>query len=301
MTWGIISTWQMSLSGVAKAAEQLDSGRPSGDAIQTAIEDVESNPAFKSVGYGGLPNAEGTVEMDAAFMNGDTLSIGAVAALHDFAHPIAIARNLSHEQLNNFLVGSGADDYAQRHGFTGKNMLTTDMQRYWGKQVRKNATRHDVLNTHDTVSAISLDYRGRLHTGTSTTGIFMKAKGRVGDAPLPGAGFYCDNQVAGVVTTGLGEDLMKGMLPIRINELIRNGATPQEACNQVVYQFVDALYQRSGHIGAVSVIALDKKGDWGVATNTAFTFVVATDQLAPTIFKAERGKNNTTVIDEKNV
>lgn len=142
MTWGIISTWQMSLDGVTKAAEQLREGRPSGDAVQTAIEDVESNPAFNTVGYGGLPNAEGAVEMDAAFMNGDTLSIGAVAALHDIAHPIAVARNLSHEQLNNFLAGSGADAYAQRHGFTNKNMLTPEMQAFWGKQVRKNATRH---------------------------------------------------------------------------------------------------------------------------------------------------------------
>ncbi|MCL5457219.1 isoaspartyl peptidase/L-asparaginase [Loigolactobacillus coryniformis] len=298
MTWGIISTWQMSLDGVTKAAEQLREGRPSGDAVQTAIEDVESNPAFNTVGYGGLPNAEGAVEMDAAFMNGDTLSIGAVTALHDIAHPIAVARNLSHEQLNNFLAGSGADAYAQRHGFTNKNMLTPEMQAFWGKQVRKNATRHDVLNTHDTVSVISLDYRGRLHTGTSTTGIFMKAKGRVGDAPLPGAGFYCDNKVAGVVTTGLGEDLMKGMLPFKINELIRAGATPQEACDQAVYPFVDELYHRSGHIGAVSVVALDKAGNWGVATNTEFTFVVATDQLEPTVFTAERGSHNTTTIDE---
>ncbi|PIO82168.1 N(4)-(beta-N-acetylglucosaminyl)-L-asparaginase [Loigolactobacillus backii] len=301
MTWGIIATWKMSLAGVTKAAELLANGRPSGDAVESAIEDVEDNPQFNTVGYGGLPNAEGAVELDASFMNGDTLSIGSVASMTDIAHPIAVARSLSHEQLNNFLSGGGANNYAQRHGFAVKTMLTPETQTYWGKQVRKNATRHDVINTHDSVGVVSLDYRGRLHTGSSTSGIFMKAKGRLGDAPLPGAGFYCDNHIAGVTTTGLGEDLMKGMLPFKITQLIADGLTPQAACDKAVYPFIDDLYHRSGHIGAVSVVAMDKNGEWGVATNVDFTFVVATDSLKPTTFLAKRAAGNTTTIEEAGI
>lgn len=296
MTWGIISTWQQSLAGTTKAAERLANQGPSGDAVQIAIESAEADPAFNTAGYGGLPNAEGQVQLDASFMNGDTLSIGAIAAATDIAHPIAVARNLSHELLNNMLVGHGANEYARRHGFAMRTMLTPEMQNFWGKQVRKNATRHDIVDSHDSIGVVSLDYRGRLHTGSSTSGIFMKAKGRVGDAPLPGAGFFCDNHTAGVVTTGLGEDLMKGLLPIRINQEIANGLTPQAACDKVVYPFIDALYHRSGHIGAVSVVALAKDGQWGAASNVDFSFVVATDQLEPTVFAAKRSTNNQTSI-----
>ena len=103
--WGIIATWRMAVEGISEASHILQEKGDAGDAIETAIKAVEDFPYYKSVGYGGLPNEEMEVELDAAYMDGDTLSIGAVAAIKDFANPVSIARRLSKEKVNNILVG----------------------------------------------------------------------------------------------------------------------------------------------------------------------------------------------------
>ena len=99
--WGIIATWCMAYDGINKASEMLKNDDDAGNAIEEAIKVVEDCPYYKSVGYGGLPNEEMEVELDAAFMDGDTLDIGAVGAIKDFANPISIARSLSKEKVNN--------------------------------------------------------------------------------------------------------------------------------------------------------------------------------------------------------
>ena len=122
--YGIIATWRMALEGVSEADKMLKEGSNAKDAIETAIRMVEDFEYYKSVGYGGLPNEEMEVEVDAAFMDGDTLDVGCVGAIKDYANPVSIARMLSTEPVNNFLVGAGAEKYAHRHGFERKNMLT---------------------------------------------------------------------------------------------------------------------------------------------------------------------------------
>ena len=115
--WGIIATWRMAIEGITESSEKLNEGMEAGDAIELAIKRVEDFPLYKSVGYGGLPNENCEVELDAAYMDGDTLSIGAVAGIRDFANPISIARKLSDEKVNCFLVGTGAEEYAHKNGF----------------------------------------------------------------------------------------------------------------------------------------------------------------------------------------
>ena len=110
--WGMIATWRMAVEGITKGSELLKDGKSAGDAIETAIREVEDFPYYKSVGYGGLPNEEMEVEMDAAYMDGDTLDIGAVAAIRDFANPVSIARRLSREKVNSFLAAEGAETFA---------------------------------------------------------------------------------------------------------------------------------------------------------------------------------------------
>ena len=122
--WGIIATWRMAVEGISEASHILQEKGDAGDAIETAIKAVEDFPYYKSVGYGGLPNEEMEVELDAAYMDGNTLSIGAVAAIKDFANPVSIARRLSKEKVNNILVGEGAEKFAHKGGFERKNMLT---------------------------------------------------------------------------------------------------------------------------------------------------------------------------------
>lgn len=123
--WGMIATWRMAVEGITKGSEMLKNHGNAGDAIETAIREVEDFPYYKSVGYGGLPNEEMEVELDAAFMDGDTLDIGAVAAIRDFANPVSIARRLSHEKVNSLLVAEGAEKFAHKEGFERKICLQT--------------------------------------------------------------------------------------------------------------------------------------------------------------------------------
>ncbi len=295
--WGIIATWRMAHEGVLAAKQQLEAQFSCKDAVETAIKVVEDYPFYKSVGYGGLPNEKGIVEMDAAFMDGETFKIGAVAGITDVANPISVARQLSDEKFNSFRVGQGATEYAMLSGFERKNMLTARAKKIWEQRVKEIATLNlDPYDGHDTVGVVALDTQQQMAVGTSSSGLFMKKHGRVGDSPLSGSGFYVDSTIGGAAATGLGEDLMKGCLSYEIVRLMGNGCTPQAACDRAVYGFDERLRKRYGKAGAFSLIALDKYGEWGVATNVEFTFSVATMAQEPAIFMANPGPDQTTVI-----
>ncbi|WP_270660077.1 N(4)-(beta-N-acetylglucosaminyl)-L-asparaginase [Enterococcus thailandicus] len=295
---GAIATWRMAHDGVVEALRLLEKNERAGDAVEALIKTVEDYPYYKSVGYGGLPNAQGILEMDAAFMDGDSFKIGAVAGITDVKNPISVARSLSEEKFNRFLVGTGATQYSMLHDFERKNMLTPRAHKIWEKRLKEIQEKQlDPYDGHDTVGAITLDTYGSMAAGTSSSGLFMKKPGRVGDSPLSGSGFYVDSTIGGAAATGLGEDLMKGCLSYEIVRLMGSGASPQEACDQAVYSFETKLKERYGKAGAFSLIAMNKAGEWGVATNVEFTFSVGTQTQAPQIFLANPGKNQTTLIE----
>lgn len=296
-TWGVIATWRMAHDGVKKASQLLQANGTAGDAVEALIKTVEAYPYYKSVGYGGLPNENGEVEMDAAFMDGDTLAQGAVAGIHQVFHAVSVARALSHDHYNSFLVGQGATQYAQLNGFEMRNMLTDRAKKRWEKRRAELAdAKIKPYDGHDTVGAITLAPTGSMAAATSTSGLFMKRPGRVGDSPLSGSGFYVDSDIGGAAATGLGEDIMKGCLSYEIVRRMGEGRTPQEACDEAVYPFIEKLKRRYGKAGEFSLIALDRAGNWGVATNVEFTFSVATASQKPVILMANPGPNQTTTI-----
>ncbi len=296
-TWGVIATWRMAHDGVKKASQLLQANGTAGDAVEALIKTVEAYPYYKSVGYGGLPNENGEVEMDAAFMDGDTLAQGAVAGIHQVLHAVSVARALSHDHYNSFLVGQGATQYAQLNGFEMRNMLTDRAKKRWEKRRAELAdAKIKPYDGHDTVGAITLAPTGSMAAATSTSGLFMKRPGRVGDSPLSGSGFYVDSDIGGAAATGLGEDIMKGCLSYEIVRHMGEGRTPQEACDEAVYPFIEKLKRRYGKAGEFSLIALDRAGNWGVATNVEFTFSVATASQKPVILMANPGPNQTTTI-----
>lgn len=295
--WGMIATWRMAHDGVLAAKALLEQQGSCQDAVETAIKAVEDYPFYKSVGYGGLPNERGIVEMDAAFMDGETFKIGAVAGITDVANPISVARQLSDEKFNSFRVGQGATEYAMLAGFERKNMLTDRAKKIWEKRLAEIAASNlDPYDGHDTVGVVALDTQQQMAVGTSSSGLFMKKQGRVGDSPLSGSGFYVDSTIGGAAATGLGEDLMKGCLSYEIVRLMGEGLSPQAACDRAVYGFEERLRKRYGKAGAFSLIALDKNGAWGVATNVEFTFSVATADQEAAIYMANPGPDQTTVI-----
>lgn len=283
--WGIIATWRMAVEGITKATEELETGGDAGNAIETAIREVEDFPYYKSVGYGGLPNEEMEVELDAAFMDGNTLSIGAVAAIKDFANPVSIAKRLAEEKVNNVLVAEGAEKFAHKEGFERKNMLTGRAKIHYRKRVKELSQEIKPYSGHDTVGMVCLDQSGKMTAATSTSGLFMKKKGRVGDSPIAGSGFYADSKVGGASATGLGEDLMKGCISYEIVRLMKEGMHPQLACETAVNKLHAELIKRRGEAGDLSVIAMNNEGEWGVATNIeGFSFAVATQKEAPTVY-----------------
>ncbi len=287
--WGMIATWRMAVEGITKGSEMLKNHGNAGDAIETAIREVEDFPYYKSVGYGGLPNEEMEVELDAAFMDGDTLDIGAVAAIRDFANPVSIARRLSHEKVNSLLVAEGAEKFAHKEGFERKNMLTDRAKAHYRKRVKEMTQTLKPYSGHDTVGMVCLDEQGKMTAATSTSGLFMKKKGRVGDSPIAGSGFYADSKIGGASATGLGEDLMKGCISYEIVRLMGEELHPQEACEQAVNRLDRELRERRGEAGDLSLIAMNNQGQWGVATNIeGFSFAVATENQEPTVYLVNR-------------
>ena len=296
MKYAMIATWRMAVEGITSSKEILEKGGTAGDAIENAIKMVEDYPFYKSVGYGGLPNEDCEVELDAAYMDGDTLDIGAVAGIKDYKNPISIARKLSKERFNCFLVSAGAEAYAHKEGFERVNMLTDRAKMHYQKRrketIEKGLSPYD---GHDTVGMIALDSEKKMVAGTSTSGLFMKKRGRVGDSPLSGSGFYVDSEVGGASATGLGEDLMKGCISYEIVRLMKEGYHPQEAADKAVEDLNAELKRRRGKAGDLSVVCLNNKGEFGVATNIdGFSFSVMTEDMEPTVYVCKNVDGKTT-------
>lgn len=292
--YGMIATWRMAVEGVIKGREILSNGGFSGDAVESAIIEVENFEFYKSVGYGGLPNEEMEVELDAAYMDGTTFDMGAVAAIKDFANPISIARRLSKEKVNNLLVGEGAEKFAHREGFQRKNMLTERAKIHYFNRLKEIKEQEiKPYSGHDTVGMVCLDQNSNMTAATSSSGLFMKKKGRVGDSPICGSGFYVDSKVGGASATGLGEDLMKGCISYEIVRLMKEGHHPQEACEMAVNRLDAELRERRGKAGDLSLVAMNNKGEWGVATNIeGFSFVVTTQHQEPIVYLTKNIKGN---------
>ncbi|AYN26937.1 L-asparaginase [Buttiauxella ferragutiae ATCC 51602] len=295
--WGVIATWRMAWEGVGEAAQMLQENSDASGAAVRAVTCVEDYPFYKSVGYGGLPNEQGVVELDAAFMDGSTLAIGAVASLRDIANPVLVAQALSRERFNSFMVGEGAQTWALAQGFERKNMLTDRAHQHYLKRKRETLDRGlSPYTGHDTVGVITLDHNQQMCVATSTSGLFMKRPGRVGDSPVSGSGFYADSQIGAATATGLGEDLMKGCISYEIVCRMGRGMSPQQAAESAVYDLESQLIARFGRAGDLSVVCMNNRGEYGAATTIDnFSFSVATPAQKPTVFLTTREGKHTLI------
>ncbi|EHM10577.1 asparaginase [Thermanaerovibrio velox DSM 12556] len=285
--WVIGGTWRMCLEGISLGGRILAEGGSAGDAVCEAVKVVEDEPRYKSVGFGGLPNGDCQVELDAAFMDGDTLDFGAVAAVRDVKNPVMLARRLSSERFNTFLVGQGAQDFARVELFEMRNMLTPRAKR--AHEIRRRRMLEENLSPydgHDTVGVVALDLRGSMACATSTSGLFMKRPGRVGDSPLCGSGLYCDSRMGAAVATGLGEDIMKGALSYETVRLMGEGFSADRAARRALREFEARVLSRGRKVGAISIICCSPRGDIGVATNVEFSFAWGSSCSDPKVYIA---------------
>ena len=273
----VIGTWKMSLEGIRNASALLSAGYPAGDAVEKAIVLVEDEPSYVSVGYGGLPDRDGHVMTDAAFMDGSTLRVGGVMSVESVRNPIKLARKLCGRQTNCLLAGDGAVQAAREFGLPMRDMRTEESMRRWQEACAASSETGKAYTGHDTVCVLALDNMGKMSAGTSTSGLFMKAPGRVGDSPLIGSGFYCDDRFGAAAATGLGEDIMRGCLSYEVVSLMRHGTDPSEACRKALEFLVSRKHALGEDSGAISLIALAPDGSFGAATTLA-TFPFTTGQ-----------------------
>ena len=267
----VIATWRMSLEGVRHALQQENR---LADAVVEAVCHVEDNPLFSSVGYGGLPNEAGEVELDAAFMDGATLQFGAVMAAVHLKNPVRAAQQLSAYPRNSVLAGEGVLKCAVAQQWPLRDNRYWRATARWQAEIRQppDAQCRDAYDGHDTVCVLGAE-QGHVVAAVSTSGLFMKKSGRVGDSPLIGSGCYADDAAGVAAATGVGEDIMKGCLSYEIVRLMER-LTPQQACEQAIRQHTDKLMRLRGSVGSMSVVALNPRGEWGAATNKEeFSFV----------------------------
>ncbi len=283
ISWIIIATWPFSISGIKVGADILKNDGYILDAIEESIKVIEDDPNVNSVGFGGLPNAAGEVELDAAIMDGKTLSLGGVAAVKGFKNPISIARKVLEETPHTFLVGQGAEEFALLKGFKRAIMITDESRKVWESKVNN-------IDSHDTVGVIAIDNNGNIACGTSTSGLFMKYRGRVGDTPLIGSGLYADNECGAAVATGYGEDIMKGCISFYAVYLMKQGYSAKEAAEEVIKNIYKKLHanDNKGH-DDISILCMDNKGNFGGATTrSTFEFSVISPNVKPSVFKVNK-------------
>lgn len=285
MEWAVITTWEMSLKGCGITAEALRHQENLDEAVMKGINDVEDNPEYHSVGFGGGPDREGHVRCDGGFMDGDTLHFGAVGSMEGFRSAVRVAHGLVKGDANNFLVGPGAEKFAAEHGFERRDNLTEESKKSWEEEVEKRKKPLSAYDGHDTVCFLGMQ-NGRCVAATSTSGLFMKEPGRVGDTPLPGNGFYADSEIGAAAGTGMGEEIMKGALSFAAVLYMKQGYTAQEAADKAVMTLDQSLKKRNGYAQPMSLIVMDKEGNFGVGTNIEFTFCTASSQSDPTLYKA---------------
>ena len=256
----VISTWNHGITANKVAMDIIINGGNSLDAVEAGVRVTESDPEMMSVGYGGLPDRDGYVTLDACIMD-HTGNCGAVSYLQHIKNPISVARKVMEETPHVMLSGKGALDFALEKGFKMENLLTEKAENLWKEWLVTSQYRPIVnIENHDTIGLLAIDEKGNISGACTTSGIAWKLHGRVGDSPIIGAGMYVDNEVGGACATGVGELVMKTLGSFLIVELMRQGMNPQEACEEAVMRIVSKEEYKDIQVG---YLAIDKNGNYG--------------------------------------
>ncbi len=278
-----IATWKFGLAASLVGWQRMIEGASALDAVEAGARVTENDPDVNSVGFGGLPNAEGVVELDAAIMNGVDHAAGAVGGLIGIGNPLSVARRVMEQTPHVMLVGEYARRFALREGFPEQEQLTPAAALRWQEWQTKQrgpdvahferAVRTASLtpDDHDTIGICALDAAGNLAVGCTTSGMAAKVPGRVGDSPIIGAGLYVDNQIGAASATGHGDEMMKACLSYRIVMNMERGLSPQEACIEALRYLLRKRPPELHNNYGGAVIALRMDGEvGGAATLSGF-------------------------------
>jgi N4-(beta-N-acetylglucosaminyl)-L-asparaginase len=285
----VVSTWDFGVpANQAAWAVLRKDGKPL-DAVETGVMIPEADLHNHSVGRAGYPDRDGRVTLDASIMDGDG-RCGAVAALENIAHPIKVARKVMEDTPHVLLVGDGALQFALQKGFTSEKLLTPESEKAWREWLNQaqykpvaNSENHDYERSlglpggrrdHDTIGMLAVDARGHLAGACTTSGMAWKLHGRVGDSPIIGAGLYVDNEVGAATSTGVGEEVIRNAGSFLVVELMRQGRSPRNACEEAVRRIVKKRPDAAKEL-QVGFLALRRDGECGAyAIQKGFTYAV---------------------------
>lgn len=262
----IISTWSHGIEANTESLKVLNSGGSIVDAVEKGVMIPEADPNNHSVGIGGFPDRDGNVTLDASIMGPDG-NAGGVCFLEDIIHPISVARKVMDETPHVLLAGSGALQFALENGFKRQNLLTPEMKKEWQKWAKEKNYDPKINweekpnEFHDTIGLLAIDKNGQIAGACTTSGMGGKIRGRVGDSPIIGAGLFVDNEVGAATATGMGELVMKTLGSFLVVEFMRNGMSPQQACEKAVLRIVDKVQDHNKY--QIGFVALNKNGEYG--------------------------------------
>lgn len=263
----------------------LSGGGRALDAVERGANVIEVDPDDASVGYGGLPNADGVVQLDASIMDGRTYSAGSVGALENIMTPSSVARLVMERTDHVMLIGRGALEFARGFGFEETDLLTPNARERWLQWREQLDERDDwgppdhlrglpgvggfeeeVQFEHGTTNVLAVDADGDIAGITTTSGLSWKVPGRVGDSPIIGAGLYVDNDVGAAAATGRGEDVMKSCASYFIVMRMRDRRSPQQACEDACEMIVDKYRNvNPDFVPGEKFVAMSKAGEVGCA------------------------------------
>ena len=257
----VIATWKTDLA-VETAAKILEKGGSALEAVELGCRIEEANEKGQSVGKGGLPDRDGDVTLDACIMN-EKGDYGAVLGVKNIKHVISVARKVMEDTPHVMLVGEGAEKFAVSKGFNRENLLTQASKKAWEKWKEKSEYKPIInIENHDTIGMLAIDQQGNISGACTTSGLAYKMAGRVGDSPIIGGGLFVDNEIGGASATGLGEEVLKTVGSFLIVELMRQGKSPQEACEEAIGRIVNKPGKDFKNF-QVGYIAVNKKGETG--------------------------------------
>lgn len=267
----VVSTWNQPKANAAAEAVLSRNGRAL-DAVEAGVRVPEADPNDSSVGYGGLPDRDGRVTLDACIMD-ERGNAGSVTYLEHIMHPISVARAVMEKTPHVMLSGEGAYRFALSQGFKRENLLTKSSEAKWREWLRTAQYKPQVnIERHDTIGMLAIDGKGDLSGACTTSGLAYKMNGRVGDSPIIGAGLFVDNQIGGACATGLGELVLRTCGSFLAVELMRQGRTPQQACEEVIRRIANGPSVKNGKFVngqgqlddvQVGVLAVNKQGEVG--------------------------------------
>jgi N4-(beta-N-acetylglucosaminyl)-L-asparaginase len=301
----VVSTWDFGVPANKAAWTILSAGGRALDAVEAGARVPEADLSNHTVGRAGYPDRDGHVTLDASIMD-EFGNCGAVAAMESIAHPISVARSVMEKTPHVLLVGEGATQFAVEQGFVREELLTPESRAAWQKWLHSGSGYRPVPNrenhafgrkarasgasntlqggagNHDTIGMLAIDLRGNLAGACTTSGMAWKMRGRVGDSPIIGAGLYVDNAIGAATSTGVGEEVIRNAGSFLVVELMRQGRSPVEACQEAVRRIAQrkANRERDFQVGFLAISRSGQIGAWAVQKGFTYAVCDAVDQSA---------------------